>query len=294
MVDSIPPPQIAPKKIPTEPDSYIPSKASIESVTPSITRFRDVTVATPYSGDKQILVLCTTKYLLECQNGKFFNTGHQATETLLPMYHLDRCGFQFDIATPDGAGVAIEEWTFPSAVGYEQKLREIQAKCKTQLEKPKKYAEIPLDLSPYAAVFLPGGHGPVIEQHQNAELGALLRSANKRSVPTMSICHGPTMLRAAALGGGQFPYKGYKVVVFPDSVDDMLPQWGYLPGLLKPEDHVEARLRELGMLVQNKEMDDSTCVDRELITGASQVSSQAFSELVVRTLAEKYGFKVTI
>jgi molecular chaperone Hsp31 and glyoxalase 3 len=77
---------------------------------------------------------------------------------------------------------------------------------------------------------------------------------------------------------------GYKLCVFPDKNDESSPQVGYLPGRLKDEDRCEANLRELGMEVVNKKMDDSTFVDRELISGASQKAAQTFSERCVAVL----------
>merc|ERR1712054_394284 len=99
-------------------------------------------------------------------------------------------------------------------------------------------------------------------------------------LPTLSLCHGPTALRSAALGGA-FPYNGYTTCVFPDTADDSSPSFGYLPGHLKPEDKVEAHLKTLGMTIKNTQMDNTTHEDRELITGASQLAAQAFSELAV-------------
>lgn len=284
-------PQAAPKRVDTDPESWLPSTRSLASGTPTISNFAEIPVETAYTGDKKILVCCTSKHLLEMANGKFFDTGHQASETFVPLYHFEKCGFKIDIATPDGSAVAIEEWTFPLAVGYENKLREIQAKLEEKLTKPMKMADVPLDLEPYAAIFLPGGHGPVIEQHKIEALGALLRSAHEKALPTISLCHGPAALRAAALGG-EFPYKGYKLVVFPDKTDRLTPKFGYLPGYIKEEDWVEAQLKALGCQVQNKAMDDTTCVDRELITGCSQMASQTLSVAAIKVLAEKYNFKV--
>jgi len=284
-------PQVAPKRVDTDPESWLPSTRSLSSGTPTISNFAEIPVETAYNGDKKILVCCTSKHLFEMANGKFFDTGHQASETFVPLYHFEKCGFKIDIATPDGSAVAIEEWTFPLAVGYENKLREIQAKLEEKLTKPMKIADVPLDLEPYAAIFLPGGHGPVIEQHKIEALGALLRSAHEKALPTISLCHGPSALRAAALGG-EFPYKGYKLVVFPDKTDRLTPKFGYLPGYIKEEDWVEAQLKALGCQVQNKAMDDTTCVDRELITGCSQMASQTLSVAAIKVLAEKYNFKV--
>lgn len=245
----------------------------------------------PYSGDKKILVICTSKYLLEMANGKYFNTGHQASETFVTMYHLDKSGFKFDIATPSGDAVAIEEWTFPLAVGYEDKLRSIQSKLQAQLDAPMKLSEVATDLAQYAGIFMPGGHGPLIEQPQIKEIGAILRVAHSIALPTISLCHGPAAMLAAAIGG-EFPYKGYKMVVFPDATDLWTPTIGYLPGYIKEEEKLEKNLVNLGCLIQNENMDNSTCVDRELITGASQAASQTLAVVAVKYLANKYNFRV--
>lgn len=284
-------PRVAPKRVRSEPESFLPSSLSLRSGTPTIKDFKELDVVAPYAGDKKILVICTSKYLLEMANGKYFNTGHQASETFVTMYHLDKCGFEFDIATPNGDAVAIEEWTFPLAEGYEDKLRSIQRKLQAQLDAPMKLSEVAPDLAPYAGIFLPGGHGPVIEQPKIKQIGAILRVAHSIALPTISLCHGPAALLAAAIGG-EFPYKGYKMVVFPDKTDRSTPKFGYLPGYIKEEEWLEQNLVNLGVLIQNKEMDDSTFVDRELITGASQEASQTLAVAAVQFLAEKYGFKV--
>jgi len=286
-------PQVAEKRDPNDPESFLPSSLSLRSSTPTIKNFSEITVETPYAGGKKILVICTTKYLLEMANGKYFNTGHQASETLLPIYHLGKCGFEFEFATPDGGKVALEEWTFPMAVGYDDKLRAVQEKYAAQLKAPTPLADIPDDLEPYAALFLPGGHGPVIEQGKIARIGELLRSAHAKSLPTISLCHGPAALLSGTIGG-EFPYSGYKLCVFPDAMDLQTPKFGYLPGYIKEEDKLEQNLVKLGMIVQNKEMDDSTCVDRELVTGASQMASQTLAFAAAKFLAEKYDFKIKI
>jgi len=264
---------------------------ALNSGTPTLKEFKDIKVVTPYSGGKKILVICTSKYLFQLANGKYFNTGHQASETFCTLYQLDRCGFEFDICTPDGKPVAIEEWTFPMAVGYGDKLKSIQTKLKSQLDKPMRVSDVPVDLAPYAGIFMPGGHGPVIEQPKIAEIGVLLRAAHEISLPTISLCHGPAAFLAATKGG-EFPYKGYKICVFPDKTDIFTPKVGYLPGYIKEEERLEANLVKAGCIIQNKEMDDMTCVDRELVTGSSQLASSTLATRAAQFLADKYGFKV--
>merc|ERR1719189_1307789 len=208
-------PQLAEKRLRSEPDSYLPSPASLQYGTPTIRDFKELNVVKPYAGDKKILVICTSKYIMEMENGANFNTGHQASETLVSLYHLDKSGFEFVITTPDGEAVALEEWTFPLAQGYEDKLRSIQSKLQTQLDAPMKLSDVGTDMAHYAGIFLPGGHGPLIEQPRIEKIGAILRAAHAVALPTIAICHGPAAMLAAAGGGGEFPYKGYKMVVFP-------------------------------------------------------------------------------
>lgn len=267
---------------------------SWNSGTPSIKEMKELKVDKLYTGDKKILVICTSAYLLKCENGKFFDTGHQASETFVPIYNFDKCGFKFDFATPDGKKVALEEWTFGMATSYEPKLRQMEKKFKDQLDSPMKLSDVPTDLAPYAAVFLPGGHGPIIEQHKIERIGELLRSAHTQGMLTISLCHGPSAFRAAALQGTEdFPYKGYKICVFPDKLDKSSPQFGYLPGYLGKDDLIEAKLKDLGVIVQNTEMDDMVCVDRELVTGSSQAASQTLAFAAVKVLAARNDFKVT-
>lgn len=249
----------------------------------------------PYTGQGKILVYTTSKYLVEMANGLFFNSGVHTSELLLPLYHLARAGFdQFEFVTRDGLPVALEEWTFPLATAgggfpaFEDKLRATAATHREAMNSPKRSSEIPKDLSGYLGIFIPGGHGPLVEFHLDSDLGALLRQAHASELPIMTLCHGLTSLRAAALGG-EFPFVGYKTKVFPDATDDQNPTVGYLPGFLKPEDHVEAALMELGMEgVAPIDMDDTVYQDRELITGNTNLGAQKFSELAITSLLAKY------
>jgi molecular chaperone Hsp31 and glyoxalase 3 len=50
---------------------------------------------------------------LPTANGHLFSTGNHPVETLLPMYHLDKAGFDIDVATLSGNAVKFEWWAFP-------------------------------------------------------------------------------------------------------------------------------------------------------------------------------------
>jgi len=272
-----------------EPESFYPSKMALRFSSPAMRGFRELKVDSPYTGNKKILVLGTSSHLLPMDNGKYFNTGHHTTETFVPLYHFDKCGFEFDFATEDGRELQVEQWTIPLAVGYEDKLKEAMSKLQDQYQAPMRYEDVEESLDSYAAVFIPGGHGPLINMMSNAALGKILRQAHAKALPTISLCHGPAGFVSAAIGG-TFPYKGYKMCVFPDKTDDSSPKFGYLPGHIDDKRRLEAALKSLGMQVQNTELDDSVYVDRELVTGTSQMAAQNVAEAAVKVLADKYGF----
>ena len=110
---------------------------------------------------------------------------------------------------------------------YEDVIKAMRDSVVDGLTSPKKFDDI-TNLYEYAAVFIPGGHGPVIDLNLYPTLGRILRLSHSRDVITICHCHGSNALRSAALER-DFPHNGYKIRMFPDSVDDPSSQIGYLP-----------------------------------------------------------------
>lgn len=61
----------------------------------------------------KITVIAADERYLPMDNGTLFSTGNHPVETLLPMYHLHRAGFGFDIATVSGMMTKFEYWAMP-------------------------------------------------------------------------------------------------------------------------------------------------------------------------------------
>ena len=105
--------------------------------------------------------------------------------------------------------------------------------------------------------------------------------AHDNDLFTISLCHGPVALLATALDG-DYLYAGYDLAVFPDSVDKQTPMIGYLPG--KMPSLVSTKLKDLGANLVNKKADNTVCVDRRLISGASPQAANPIGELAAKTL----------
>ena len=266
--------------------SYSPSKMALKIGVSDKTDFENITYQ-KYQGEKsKILVIFTEEKNLKMKNGKFFSTGNHQVEALLPMLHLKNAGFEFEIATPTGKPVVFEMWAFPEKDEYVQA---IYNELKSGFDKPLKLSDfINSSFSQpdsYAAVFVPGGHGAMIGIPEDENVGKILRWTHENNLFTISLCHGPGAFLATTLNNQNFLYEGYNMAVFPDSVDNKTPMFGYLPG--KMPYGLSEKLKSLGVNLMNTKMDKTVCLDRKLITGSSPLASNELGKLAANTLLKE-------
>jgi molecular chaperone Hsp31 and glyoxalase 3 len=266
--------------------SYSPSKLALKLATKPTTDFENISYK-KYQGDKRkILVIFTEQKNMKMQNGKLFSTGNHPVEALLPMLHLKNAGFEFEITTPTGKPVVFEMWAFPEK---DEHVKAIYFKLKSSFEKPKKLRDV-LDESwskpdSYAAIFVPGGHGAMLGIPEDENVGKALKWAYENELFTISLCHGPGSFLTTTLNNQKFLYEGYKMAVFPDSVDKQTPMIGYMPGHMPWE--LSTKLKNLGAKLVNTKSDDTVCLDRKLITGASPLASNNLGKLAAETLLKE-------
>ncbi|MCP4324914.1 MAG: protein deglycase HchA [Alteromonadales bacterium] len=262
--------------------SYSPSKIALKLATAEKTDYKEV-VYSPIGGAKRkILVLATEEKNMEMKNGKLFSTGNHPVETLVPMLHLRKAGYEFEISTPSGKPVIIEMWAFPQK---DEHVNSIYSEYKEHFENPVSLNELvanELNAEEYAAVFIPGGHGAMLGLPEDENVNTVLNWAYDNEVYIISICHGPAAFLSTYKNGSEFMFRGYEMAVFPDSVDAQTPIIGYLPG--KMRSGLSEKLKELGVLLANSKADNTICRDRLLITGASPLAADALGKLAVETL----------
>ena len=266
--------------------SFSPSKLAIKLGTVDKTDYEKISY-TKYQGEKsKILVILTEQKNLKMQNGKLFSTGNHPVEALLPMLHLKNAGFEFEIATPTGKPVVFEMWAFPEKDEY---VKAIYNDYKSNFEKPIKLQDFVAtsmtDSASYSAIFVPGGHGAMLGIPEDKNVGKILNWAHQNDLFTITLCHGPGSLLTTTLNNQNFLYEGYKMAVFPDSVDKQTPMIGYLPGQMPWG--LSEKLKSLGAKLVNKKGDNTTCRDRRLITGASPLASNNLGKLAAETLLKE-------
>jgi molecular chaperone Hsp31 and glyoxalase 3 len=265
--------------------SYSPSKLALSLATVDVSDFENISYKKYQGNQSKILVIFTEQKNLKMKNGKLFSTGNHPIESLVPMLHLKNAGFDFEIVTQTGKPVVFEMWAFPEK---DEHVKAIYNEYKSSFEQPKKLADFistsSLDTASYAAVFIPGGHGAMIGIPEDQNVGKILNWAHESDLFTITLCHGPGSLLATTLNNQEFLYKGYKMAVFPDAIDEQTPMIGYLPGEMPSG--LSEKLKSLGATIVNTESDKTVCVDRKLITGASPLASNELGKLAANTLLE--------
>lgn len=272
-------------------DAWFPSPYSLTQYVPAKTDFDGADYPNAYKGGKwRILLIATQERYLKMSGGEFFSTGNHPVEMLLPVLHLDAAGFEIDIATVSGDPVKFEMWAFPKD----------DTAVKGIFEKYKEKLRQPLNLqtvwgkgftkdTPYIGVFIPGGHGVLNDVPFSQTVGDILRWADENQRYFISLCHGPASMLAANVGkpeGSKFIYDGYKINVFPDTLDTGANiDIGYIPG--KMPWLVGEELRKLGVIPINKEITGETHRDRYVLTGDSPLASNNLGKLAATTILEE-------
>ncbi|EMW7817054.1 protein deglycase HchA [Acinetobacter baumannii] len=269
-----------------EDNAFFPSPNSLSQYTSPKTDYDGTTYPTPYAGNKKVLMIATDERYIQMQNGKFFSTGNHPVEMLLPMFHLDNAGFEIDVATLSGNPAKLEMWAMPK---QEQVVLDTFQKYADKLKNPLKLADILENVvgenSPYAAVFIPGGHGVLAKIPHSLEVKKVLKWAVEQDKFIITLCHGPASLLAAAVDEQpeNYIFKDYQICVFPDSLDKGANiDIGYMPGALPWL--VGENLEKLGVEILNKGITGQCHRDRKLLTGDSPLASNNLGKLAAETL----------
>ena len=286
--------ELSKKPVPdsAEHNAFFPSEYSLSQYTAPKTDYDGVKFDKPYTGGKhKVLMVATDERYLQMQNGKWFSTGNHPVETLLPMLHIHKAGFEIDVATLSGNHAKFEMWTMPQE---DQAVVEIYNEYLPKLDKPAKLADILDEVtaadSPYIAVLIPGGHGAFNKIPESREIQRLLDWALANDKFVITLCHGPAALAAAAIDrpDTDFPFKGYELCAFPDALDEGANiDIGYIPGRLPWL--LATRLEQLGVKVINQGISGQVHQDRKLLTGDSPLASNKLGIMAAQELLKAVG-----
>lgn len=213
-------------------------------------------------------------------DGSAHPTGFWAEELVAPYRVFTEAGHEVEIATPGGVVPVVDEASLaPEVNGGEDGAQEMRLALKgiSQLDSPLALTDV--DAGDYAAVFYPGGHGPMEDLAVDPTSGALLASALAAGTPLGIVCHAPAALLATEVSGAASPFAGYRLTGFTNAEETQAGLADKAPWLLQD------RLVALGAeFVEGEPWAAHVVVDRTLYTGQNPASSGPLAERMLEAL----------
>lgn len=213
-------------------------------------------------------------------DGTKYPTGFWAEEAVAPYEAFKAAGHEIVVATPGGVVPTVDKGSLAPAVNGGQDNADRVAGVlagMTELNSPIRLEDVRLD--DYAAVFYPGGHGPMEDLAVDAVSGRLLIDARESGQPLGVVCHAPAALLAAEKEDGTNAFAGYRVAAFTND-EEMQTGLGARAKWL-----LQDRLTAVGVDVQVGEpWAPHVIVDRNLVTGQNPASSAPLAVELLKKL----------
>ncbi|MGW6518695.1 type 1 glutamine amidotransferase domain-containing protein [Streptomyces sp. NPDC054950] len=213
-------------------------------------------------------------------DGTLHPTGFWAEEVVAPYEAFRAAGHEVVVATPGGVVPTVDQGSLAAEVnGGQEAADRIAAALDAipELRRPLRLEDV--DLGDHAAVFYPGGHGPMEDLAVDAVSGRLLVDALRSGKPLGVVCHGPAALLAAVTEDGSNAFAGYRVAAFTNAEELQAGLGDKAKWLLQD------RLTEAGVEVRAGEpWAPHVVVDRNLITGQNPASSTPLATELLKHL----------
>ena len=208
-------------------------------------------------------------------------TGFWIEEFAAPYYILADAGVELTIASPKGGQPPVDpksesaDSQTPATKRFYSDYDLIDKVAHTL-----KLSEV--NEADYAAVFYPGGHGPLWDLATDVISINLIENFYKNNKPVAFVCHAPSALLKVKAPDGEPLVKGKEVTGFSDTEEEAVKLTKVVPFLLEDE------LKKLGAHYSKGDNWSSYVKeDGLIITGQNPASSEAVARLLLTALNDK-------
>ncbi len=258
----------------------------------------------------KILALISSGRGLPLKDGKIYTgAGYYLNEVTVPVRALMKEGYEITFANPTGntPQVDVHSEVADFFGGDAAKVEDYMLfrDGLLGLRDPVRIKDvIALGLDQFDAVFVPGGHGPMIDLLDDPDAGIVMRHFHETSKPTAVLCHGPISLLSAlpnskefvaALAAGDavgahakaagWIYAGYRMTIF-STAEEQQREPLEIDGkvLFYPDFALSTAGGDVSVLPPWKSY---VLQDRELISGQNPFSDEAVVKLLLSALSAR-------
>ncbi|UNI19579.1 hypothetical protein JDV02_005758 [Purpureocillium takamizusanense] len=131
----------------------------------------------------------------------------------------------------------------------------------------------------FAALFYPGGHGPMYDLYDHPDSIALIEEFDRAGKPVAAVCHGPIVLAKARRPDGRPLVQGRRATGFTNKEEDMVELTQHMPVLLEDE------FKKAGALWEAADpWAERVVVDGNIITGQNPASARRLGEELAKAV----------
>lgn len=229
----------------------------------------------------RILFVLSSASALHLSDGRDIATGFWAQEFIPPFEAFRQAGHKVDIATPEGRPAVLDALCLAPEFHQDDPGRpaRLQAALAALPDWQAPLSATAVNAEDYAAIFFPGGHGPVVDLAGDAAVGRLVAAIHAAGGLIGAICHGPAGLLPAR-ADGRWPFAGYRMTCFSPEEEREAGLADRLPWLLAD------RLTALGGQLSFAPPGQAHVVaDRRLFTGQNPASAPGLAQAMLKALA---------
>lgn len=206
-------------------------------------------------------------------------TGFWLEEFAAPYYQLIDAGYNVTLASPLGGQPPLDPKSAEADFQTDDTRRFEQDKATQQvLANTRKLSQV--SANDYAAVFYPGGHGPLWDLTNNADSIALISAFISKNKPVAVVCHATAVLLNVKDENGTAIVKDKAIAGFSNSEEEAVQLTKIVPFLLEDE------LIKQGANYQKGDDWASFVVeDGAIISGQNPASSKEAAIRLIKRLA---------
>ncbi|CAD6907956.1 unnamed protein product [Tilletia controversa] len=212
-------------------------------------------------------------------------TGWYLPELAHPYYILKEAGYSFTFASPQGGEAPLDQASveaFKEDADCQKFLKDEEAQ--KLVKNTVKLAEVDGKGEGYAAIYYPGGHGPMFDLPVDKHSQELIKNFFESGRPVSAVCHAPAVYSDVKLSDGSYILKGRSVTSFTNDEEEQAGLTKAIPWLL------ETRLIERGAKFekagpwQARVVVDKDDEGRILISGQNPASSAPLAKALLKEL----------
>lgn len=232
---------------------------------------------------KLLLVLSASRHWT-LADGTAYRTGYWAEEFAVAHRTFREAGITVVVATPAGIPPVVDQASLSAENdGGGEKAAAVRRYIESvgdELAAPASLDQMEPQAGSFAAVFIPGGHGPMEDLAENSALGLVVTQLHWAGRIVAALCHGPAGLLPARHADGRWLFEGLRMTGFTDEEERGVGLAARAPWLLEDRLRAEGGIVETGPAWQ-----PHVVVDGNLITGQNPASSRAAADQTIAALA---------